>query len=196
MRLLTVVAGYAGSGKTETGKLLARATGWALIDKDTITRAVVERLLHHIHGDPNDRQTDDYLGLVRPMEYQCLMKAGWENLECNNSTILSAPFLREIRDPGWLASVRRRCTYLGARLEIVWVLSDAESMRERLVARDAARDAWKLANWEQYVAGIDPQYRPEVDHHLVDNRLDIGEPLLDQVLRLADVLRAEPVSAP
>lgn len=185
MRRLTLVAGYAGSGKTETGKLLAQATGWALIDKDTITRALVESLLDRVHGDPHDRQTQDYLTLVRPLEYQCLMRSGWENVECGVSAILSAPFLREIRDPGWLDSVRRRCVYLGARLEIIWVLSDAESMRERLIARDADRDAWKIANWPEYLAGIDPDFRPDAEHLVVDNRLDAGEPLLQQVVRLA-----------
>jgi len=106
VRVLTVVAGYTGSGKTETGKLLAQATGWALIDKDTITRAIVESLLARINGDPHDRQTRDYLTQVRPLEYECLMRTGWENVECGTSTILSAPFPREIGDANWVGSVR------------------------------------------------------------------------------------------
>lgn len=194
MRQLTIVAGYAGSGKTETGKLLAQATGWALIDKDTITRAIVEGMLDRIHGDPHDRQTQAYLTHVRPLEYQCLMRAGWENIECGVSTILSAPFLREVRDPEWLASVQRRCVYLGARLEIVWVLSDIESMRERLIGRNAERDAWKLANWDEYLAGIDPDLRPGSAHHLLDNRIDAGEPLLHQVLDLVRAMNQEVTS--
>lgn len=42
---LAVVAGYAGSGKSEAGKLLASATGWAVLDKDTISRPMTESLL-------------------------------------------------------------------------------------------------------------------------------------------------------
>src|SRR5262245_12697785 len=39
------VGGYAGSGKTETGRVLARQTGWAMLDKDTLTRSVVDTAL-------------------------------------------------------------------------------------------------------------------------------------------------------
>jgi predicted kinase len=192
-RLLVLVAGYAGSGKTETGKLLAQATGWALVDKDTITRPMTERLLEQLHGDPHDRQTQLYLTHVRPLEYECLMRTGWENIECGTSTILAAPFLHEVRDADWVAAVQRRCTYLGAALRTIWVDSDAESMRERLIARNAERDAWKLSNWQEYLAGIDLALRPCVDHLVIDNRVDTGEPLLHQVLRLAQTLTSETV---
>src|SRR3954452_24635669 len=37
-----LIGGYAGSGKSELGRIIARETGWPMIDKDTITRPVVE----------------------------------------------------------------------------------------------------------------------------------------------------------
>lgn len=54
---LALVAGYAGSGKSEAGKLLAAATGWAMLDKDTISRPMTERLLLALGGDPDDRHS-------------------------------------------------------------------------------------------------------------------------------------------
>jgi DNA-binding transcriptional regulator YhcF (GntR family) len=37
-----LIGGFAGSGKSELGRILTRLTGWMIIDKDTITRPVVE----------------------------------------------------------------------------------------------------------------------------------------------------------
>jgi hypothetical protein len=51
--LLTVVGGYAGSGKSEFGGFLSSLTGWTLLDKDTLTRPFAERLLVSLGGDPN-----------------------------------------------------------------------------------------------------------------------------------------------
>ena len=40
-----LIGGYAGSGKTELGRILARRTHWPMLDKDTTTRPVVEQAL-------------------------------------------------------------------------------------------------------------------------------------------------------
>src|SRR5262245_2114146 len=39
---VVLAGGYAGSGKTEFGRIVVRETGWGMFDKDTTTRAVVE----------------------------------------------------------------------------------------------------------------------------------------------------------
>jgi hypothetical protein len=74
-----IIGGYAGSGKTELGRILARATGWPMLDKDTLTRPVVEAALE-IAGQPlNDRESETYLNLIRPREYEATMGAAVEN---------------------------------------------------------------------------------------------------------------------
>jgi dephospho-CoA kinase len=40
--VMVVVAGYPGSGKTECGKFISSKTGWPLLDKDTLTRPLVD----------------------------------------------------------------------------------------------------------------------------------------------------------
>ena len=42
---ILVVGGYAGSGKTELGRIIARLIGWRLFDKDSATGPVVEMAL-------------------------------------------------------------------------------------------------------------------------------------------------------
>lgn len=178
--ILVLVGGYAGSGKTEFSRFLSDITGWAFLDKDSLTRCMAERLLVSLGGDPNDRHTELYLTQVRPLEYRCLMEAAWDNLGVGTSTILSAPFIAELRDTAWFTRLENRCAAKGIDLAAIWVQCDLESMREYIEFRGAARDTWKLQNWEQYVAGLDVETSPSTVHITVDNRLGAAISLADQ----------------
>lgn len=177
--ILVLVGGYAGSGKTEFSRFLSDITGWAFLDKDSLTRSIVERLLVSLGGDPNDRHSELYLKEVRPLEYRCLMETAWDNLNAGTSTILSAPFIAELKDEAWFARLENRCAAKGIDLAAIWVRCDTESMREYIEFRAAARDAWKLGNWEQYIAGLDTD-TPPTAHVTVDNRLGSAISLADQ----------------
>ncbi|MET9931630.1 MULTISPECIES: AAA family ATPase [unclassified Streptomyces] len=185
---LVLVAGFAGSGKSEAGKLLSLATGWSLLDKDTLTRPLTESLLVALGGDPDDRQSPLYGSRVRPLEYDCLMKTCWENVEHGVPVIAVAPFLKEITDAQWITRMIRRCDRVGAGAEILWVDSDESSMQERLTARNARRDTWKLANWHEYLATITLDQRPVREHLLIDNRTTASTPLAEQVESAAHAL--------
>jgi predicted kinase/DNA-binding XRE family transcriptional regulator len=182
---LTIVGGYAGSGKSEFARFLAAVTGWTILDKDTLTRALVEQLLISFGSDPNDRETDVYQKRVRSHEYRCLLDQGAENLDCGVSVILTAPFLREITDVSWLGRVRNLCTVHRAAFHVVWVRCDTDSMRDYLSFRGASRDAWKLAHWTEYLNGIDVNFEPDFPHYLVDNRLNAAVALAEQATDIA-----------
>lgn len=152
---LTLIGGFAGSGKSEFARFLTSVTGWAVLDKDTLTRPLVERLMISIGGDANDRHTSLYLENARPYEYRCLLDAGMENIRCGVSTVLTAPFLQEFSDEEWLTRVRNGCVRHNATMSVVWVKCDTDSMRDYVAFRGAARDAWKLANWDEYLATVD-----------------------------------------
>jgi predicted kinase len=164
-----LIGGYAGSGKTEFGRVLARETGWPMLDKDTLTRPVVEAALEFIGCSPNDRESEQYLNLIRPREYEALSNAMTENVQCGNSAIITAPFIREFRDTAWIERMRESCESLNARLTIVWVYCDSDTMLTYLRQRGAARDATKLENWKTYSESIDISFRPPVPHFVVDN---------------------------
>jgi predicted kinase len=182
---LTLVGGYAGSGKSEFARFLAAVTGWTILDKDTLTRALVEQLLISLGGEPNDRETDIYQKRVRSHEYRCLLDQGKENLDCGVSVILTAPFLREITDVAWLGRVNSLCTAHQAALHVVWVQCDVDSMHDYLSFRGASRDAWKLAHWTEYINAIDVNFKPDFPHYLVDNRLNAAVALAEQATDIA-----------
>ncbi|WP_406458603.1 AAA family ATPase [Streptomyces sp. NBC_00876] len=178
--VLILVGGYAGSGKTELARFFVQLTGWPLLDKDPLTGPLVERLLVALGGDPNDRHTELYREQVRSVEYDCLMQAAMASIKCGISTVLSAPFIAEMTDPAWMQRLANRAAGLGVDLFPVWVRCDEESMREHITFRSAARDAWKLQRWDEYMATIDLDLRPTVPHLVVDNSLGTAVTLADQ----------------
>ncbi|MFI9311177.1 AAA family ATPase [Streptomyces triculaminicus] len=178
--VVVLVGGYAGSGKSEYARFLTHMTGWPLLDKDPITRPLVERLLVALGGDPNDRHTALYREQVRPVEYDALMAAAYANIDCGISTVLTAPFLAEMTNAAWMQRLTNYCARRGVDVAPIWVHCDLESMREHIVLRSAARDSWKLARWDEYAATVDTETRPTVPHLVVDNRLGAAISLADQ----------------
>jgi DNA-binding transcriptional regulator YhcF (GntR family)/predicted kinase len=176
---VVLIGGYAGSGKTELGRILARETGWPILDKDTLTRPVVEAALEIIGESPHDRESDTYLTRIRPREYEALAAAMTENAQCGNSAVVTAPFIREFKDRAWLNRMGATCQDMGADLSLVWIACDPETMHTYIRHRGAARDTAKLANWTEYLAIIDVDFRPPVEHFVVDNSAS-GEPLQKQ----------------
>ncbi|WP_243742379.1 AAA family ATPase [Actinorugispora endophytica] len=182
--LLVIIGGYAGSGKSEFGRFLSQLTGWPVLDKDPVTRPLVEQLLIALGSDAHDRHTDLYWTKVRPLEYRCLLEAAYANLDCGISTVLTAPFIAELTDPGWMRRMANRFEARGVKVSVVWIDCDLETMREYIGFRSAARDSWKLQNWEDYAATVDIGLRPAVPHLVVDNRMGSAVSLTDQVQRM------------
>lgn len=178
-----LIGGYAGSGKTELGRILARQTGWPILDKDSTTRPVVEIVLELLGASSNDRESRTYVEQVRPREYEALAAATRENVECGVSAIVTAPFLREFADPAWITRTIAGYQALGAVTTLVWVDCDAESMHTYLRHRGAARDAGKLANWREYLDDIDLDFRPPAPHLVIYNSAS-SEPLQSQARAL------------
>ncbi|WLW55214.1 AAA family ATPase [Streptomyces sp. YU58] len=181
---LLMVGGFAGSGKSEFSRFISRLTGWPVLDKDPITRPLVERLLVEMGSDPNDRHSQVYREKVRPLEYQCLLETAYANVDCSISTVLTAPFVAEVNDVQWMRRLINRCEARGVTVAVIWIRCDLETMHEYISFRSAARDSWKLQNWEEYASTVDPELRPAVPHLVVDNRLGAAISLTDQVRQI------------
>ena len=184
-----LIGGYAGSGKTELGRILCRLTGWMIIDKDTITRPIVECTLEALGLPPNDRESKTYLTRIRPREYEALMSTAHENAECHAGSMVTAPFLHEFADPAWIDRERSRFADEGVPATLVWVTCDEETMQTYLRRRGAARDTAKLNDWPAYMQTVDLTLRPAVEHVVIDNSLS-AEPLRVQAERLVKQLAA------
>jgi predicted kinase len=183
------IGGYAGSGKSEFAHALARETGWALLDKDTISRPIIEPALKELGSSFEDRESDIYKLRIRPREYEALAAVVDDNIKCGISVIATAPFLQEFNDQSWIDHTFARATATGADLTLVWVRCSLDTMLMYLRRRGAARDTWKLTHWDEYAEGVDLSYRPLADHVVVENNPD-SEPLRNQARHLLDSLRS------
>ncbi|GIJ22375.1 GntR family transcriptional regulator [Micromonospora lutea] len=174
-----LIGGYAGSGKTELGRIIARQTGWAILDKDTTTRAVVEAALEHLGHSPHDRESETYLTAIRPAEYEALMAALDENLQCGSSVVVTAPFIKELSDEAWCDRLSATIAAHNGTLRVVWVHCDPITMLTYIRRRGAARDDYKLANWNKYVENLDAAFKPKIPYARVDNSAG-ARPLQEQ----------------
>ncbi|QUQ70586.1 ATPase [Kutzneria sp. CA-103260] len=184
-----LVGGYAGSGKTELGRILARLTHWPMLDKDTTTRPVVEQALELLGKSPHDRESTLYRESIRPAEYEALIAGMMENVECGTSAIVTAPFALELADRTWCDRTAANLARLGADLHVIWVRCDAESMRRYIRHRGAARDASKLANWDDYVKGLNLAFEPAIEHTIISNSAN-ARPLQEQAEQLLATVTA------
>lgn len=185
---IVFVGGYPGSGKSEFARTLARATNWAVLDKDTIARPLIEPALEDLGETVNDRESDTYLTRIRPREYEALEGVVNDNVEVGNSAIATAPYLREFTDKAWLERVIARADTYNADCTFVWVRCSLDTMLMYLRRRGAGRDTAKLANWDQYSANLDVDFRPSVPHVVIDNDPD-SPPLRTQAQQLIESFR-------
>jgi hypothetical protein len=102
--------------------------------------------------------------------------------------LLSGPFTGQIHDAqAWRSWVARLG---GEPVTLVWVRSNAETLRHRLITRQSGRDANKLAAFEEFLERMRPETPPVVPHLTIDNRL--GAPALEgQVARALAVRRPD-----
>ncbi|MEV0879438.1 GntR family transcriptional regulator [Micromonospora echinofusca] len=180
-----LVGGYPGSGKTELGRIIACQTGWAILDKDTTTRPVVEAALERLGHSPHDRESETYLTVIRPAEYEALMAALAENLQCGASVVVTAPFVRELSDEAWCDRLAATVAAHNGSLQVVWVYCDAITMHTYIRRRGAARDDHKLANWDEYMSQLDFAFAPKAQHVRLDNSAG-ARPLQEQAKELLD----------
>ena len=152
MKKLILVTSPPACGKTYVSKQLAKALSHVVyLDKDTLI--TLSKQIFAVAGEEYNRSSDFFNKNIRDYEYETIVALALEALEYDDIVLINAPFTREIRDMTYIDGLKSKLKEKNTSLVVVWVETSIEVCRQRMIARNSDRDTWKLAHWDEYIAG-------------------------------------------
>ena len=162
MKRLILVTSPPASGKTYISKQLAKKLKHVVyLDKDTLI--VLSRQIFAVANQEYNRSSDFFEKNIRDYEYEAIVALALEALEYDDIVLINAPFTREIRDEKYMTDLKAKLALKNAKLTIIWVKTDIEVCRQRMISRNSDRDTWKLEHWDEYISGINFDIPRELD---------------------------------
>lgn len=192
MKRLILVTSPPASGKTYISKQLAKTLKHVVyLDKDTLI--VLSNQIFKAANQEINRSSDFFEAMVRDFEYEAIVDIAMESLSYDDIVLINAPFTEEIRNMDYINRLKAKLVEKDARLTVVWVITDKEVVKQRMVQRNSDRDTWKLANWDDYIAGVDFSIPATLDDpKIVDDLLlfhnSTDEEYRESMARIVDTL--------
>lgn len=167
---LILVTSPPACGKTYVAmKLAAELNHVVYLDKDALI--ILSRQIFEVAGQPYDRSSDFFEEHIRDYEYAAILDMAVDALEYDDIALINAPFTREVRNQRFMESLRQDLMRKNARLYVVWVVTDPEICKKRMIRRNSDRDTWKLAHWDEYMAKTDFSIPEELNDKSKDQEL-------------------------
>ncbi len=153
MKRLILVTSPPACGKTYISKKLAENLRHVVyLDKDTLIP--LSKVIFEVAGEPYNRSSDFFYKYIRDVEYVTVLELAYEALKYDDIVLINAPFTQEVRDPEYINALKKKLITLNTKLTVIWVQTDVEVCRQRMIDRNSDRDTWKLQNWDEYIKGV------------------------------------------
>ena len=170
VKKMILVTSPPACGKTYVSKKLAeRLKHVVYLDKDTLI--VLSKQIFAVAGQPYDRSSDFFEKNIRDYEYECIVQLALEALTYDDIVLVNAPFTREIRDMDYIHRLKDRLEEKNATLVVIWVETSPDIVHQRMIDRASDRDTWKLAHWDEYIAGCDFSIPENLDNPRIKDDL-------------------------
>ncbi|MGV8981574.1 AAA family ATPase [Clostridium sp.] len=170
MKKLILVTSPPASGKTYISKKLAEALSHVVyLDKDTLIK--LSKQIFVAAGEEYNRSSDFFNENIRDYEYETIVALALEALNYDDIVLINAPFTKEIRDLDYIKNLKALLKDKNASLVVIWVEASIAVTQQRMIERNSDRDTWKLANWNEYIAGINFEIPISLDDPLVKDDL-------------------------
>ena len=141
-------------GKTKLAKKLANEIKHIVyLDKDTLIP--LSKQIFKVAGEPYNRSSEVFEKEIRDYEYDVIMDLAFEAIKYEDIVMVNAPFTQEIRDDEYIKALREKLATYGAKLSVIWIVTDPEVCHRRMIERGSDRDTWKLEHWDEYLATLD-----------------------------------------
>ena len=171
MKKMILVTSPPACGKTYISKQLAENLKHVVyLDKDTLIP--LSNRVFIAAGQEINRSSDFFEENIRDYEYEAIVDIGVEALAYDVIVLINAPFTKEVHNEETLERFRTKLRKKGAKLVVIWVVTDPEVCHERMIQRASDRDTWKLEHWDEYIKTIDfsipePLKRLDAGHDLI-----------------------------
>jgi len=144
-----VVAGIAGSGKSTLGAALARALHAPLLDLDSLTNPLLDRLDGVLDGH---WLSGPFGAQIREGRYAALRRTAIDVIDCVGVVVMVAPFTAELR--GGDEWERLTGDLAPAVVQVVHLVGDPAVFAARRELRGEPRDAHRLPGAEESAVGV------------------------------------------
>ena len=153
MKRLILVTSPPACGKTYISKKLAENLKHVVyLDKDTLIP--LSKVIFEVAGEPYNRSSDFFKKYIRDVEYVTILDLACEALKYDDIVLINAPFTQEVRDGAYINELKKRLVQMNTKLTVIWVQTDVEVCKQRMLARGSDRDTWKVEHWDEYIQGV------------------------------------------
>ena len=151
---MILVTSPPASGKTFVSKQLAKKLPHIVyLDKDALVP--LSNRVFCVANEEINRSSPFFEENIRNYEYDVILDIAFEAIEYNDLVLINAPFTREVRNNDYIVDLKAKLAKHNTDLVVIWVETDIEITRQRMIERNSPRDTWKLEHWDEYVAGRD-----------------------------------------